>query len=565
MQAFRAAQRASSVVVSALIVLLLGLGAAIPVLVLMERLESDRSDLEVSGTNGTIYAAIEAESVHLQVFVAQERSRIAAGEDIPIPDTALATADMHLQTITALIGFIDLTAPAEAMELRIATGGLRAFFLAYVNHRSIETLDEFEARTLGLHDLAAALNEPATVALYESFLALSEGISLARWIVIIASLVGIPALLTVVLFSGVRWQRLLAVANRREEALTVGNAALERRNQQFHGLYQVVTEVAETLSMKYVVQTTVRESRRLLDADASAVMILEDGVLRTIGVEGEINGAPAGAPEQLELGQGVIGRAAKRGKVAHVTGTELDPAYSGEILPGAKSLLVVPLIVGARVVGALVAWSSVPSRFTEDDLQVAELMASQVATAIAAAGMQEESEQQAHHDVLTGLPNRRQLQQDTAYEFEAATRRGRKLAVAMVDIDHFKDFNDQYGHHTGDVALQRVATTLAANLRREDRVYRYGGEEFAVVFDGMEGNAAAEAAERLRKLVEADSAVPDASAVTISIGVAAAPEVTTEFFELVEAADQALYRAKDMGRNRVELAETQPVSLDAAA
>lgn len=161
-------------------------------------------------------------------------------------------------------------------------------------------------------------------------------------------------------------------------------------------------------------------------------------------------------------------------------------------------------------------------------------------------------------DALTGLANRRRLEERLQEEWTHARCTGRPIALAMVDIDHFKLYNDHYGHPTGDDCLQRVAAELTRNLRGTDLVARYGGEEFAVVMPGLDVAAATRAAERLREAV-AGLAEPHvlacAGIVTVSIGVASTtPSGDRDPEELLERADMELYRAKRGGRNQVRAA-----------
>jgi diguanylate cyclase (GGDEF)-like protein len=160
-------------------------------------------------------------------------------------------------------------------------------------------------------------------------------------------------------------------------------------------------------------------------------------------------------------------------------------------------------------------------------------------------------------DPLTGLANRRRLDQSLRDEWAQMKRSLAPLSLAMVDIDHFKRYNDLHGHPAGDRCLQRVAERLARTVRDTDLVARYGGEEFAVIMPHTEFTAAHEAAERLRVAI-ADLAEPMIAdeMVTASVGVATLrdPErQTTE--QLIERADTALYQAKRAGRNRVSSAD----------
>lgn len=160
-------------------------------------------------------------------------------------------------------------------------------------------------------------------------------------------------------------------------------------------------------------------------------------------------------------------------------------------------------------------------------------------------------------DSLTGVANRRRFDEALDHEWRRAARVGAPLACIMIDIDHFKAFNDRYGHLQGDACLRQIAHALVATVRRAgDIVARYGGEEFAVVLPGTTQAGAARVAEQLRGGVEALKLPNDASAtaphVTISLGVTTmTPTAGINPQTLVAGADRALYNAKRRGRNQV--------------
>src|SRR5439155_18075585 len=160
---------------------------------------------------------------------------------------------------------------------------------------------------------------------------------------------------------------------------------------------------------------------------------------------------------------------------------------------------------------------------------------------------------QANTDGRTGLTNSRAF--DESLEGLLASRKeGEHVAVLMLDIDHFKEFNDRYGHPAGDEALRAFAHLLRSSIREQDIAARYGGEEFAVYLPGLTAGAAAEVAERIRERTES-TIIPPAPGLTghltVPIGIAVAPDDGPQRVMLLKAADEALYRAKLAGRNRV--------------
>jgi diguanylate cyclase (GGDEF)-like protein len=164
-------------------------------------------------------------------------------------------------------------------------------------------------------------------------------------------------------------------------------------------------------------------------------------------------------------------------------------------------------------------------------------------------------ENEAHTDTLTGLPNRRRFDEEFARAFGSAQRRDRPLAIAIADIDHFKRYNDAFGHQAGDRALHAIGRAIANSVGRSgDFAARYGGEEFVVILEETTGEGAGDIAERIRTgAITAGFNAPDGGPLTVSVGIAVrAPNERAE--DLLRRADEALYTAKDGGRNRVAIA-----------
>ena len=214
--------------------------------------------------------------------------------------------------------------------------------------------------------------------------------------------------------------------------------------------------------------------------------------------------------------------------------------------------LAVPLETKGRALGALIASRRQEREWTAEDTELLSWAAAELSAALARAFAFEMAENQAFVDALTGLPNRRYLEEilDTV---GPRRRQGDRLGILMIDLDHFKQLNDRYGHAAGDRVLRAVAESISAAVRLDDTPARYGGEEFVVVLRRATGEQAADVAERIRaeiaEMVPSDLGLTER--ITVSIGVAVADSQSTDVRALIETADSALYRAKNQGRNRV--------------
>jgi len=228
--------------------------------------------------------------------------------------------------------------------------------------------------------------------------------------------------------------------------------------------------------------------------------------------------------------------------------------------PAAASLCVSLMAQGdASGVLCLVDGATAPSPrvFSEDEIRLARTVADQVGLAIANLRLRDTLRHQSIRDPLTGLYNRRYLEETLDRELRRAERAGQSLGVLMFDIDLFKQFNDTFGHEAGDVMLREVGRLLRDRFRREDIVCRYGGEEFVIVLPSATLD---ETINRARELEDAVRWLDvrhrgrSLGAVTLSLGVAVFPDHGQTIESLLRAADAALYRAKQTGRARVEVA-----------
>lgn len=247
--------------------------------------------------------------------------------------------------------------------------------------------------------------------------------------------------------------------------------------------------------------------------------------------------------------------ALRRGRL-HVHGDD-DDLPCRHLEAGCRSACV-PLLAHGEVLGLLVVLLGPDGPVPDDLEQRARTVGDHLALALANIELRETLRAQSIRDPLTGLYNRRYLDEHLPREVHRSDRTAAPIALLSIDLDHFKEYNDEHGHGAGDTALLSVASMIRLRCRDEDIVCRLGGEEFLVVMPGANGDEAGVRAEALRR---ACSELPFGAgrSLTMSVGVASYPEDGASIELVLEAVDEALYAAKRAGRNRVERAAGRAV------
>ncbi|MGL5192738.1 MAG: diguanylate cyclase [Chroococcales cyanobacterium] len=219
--------------------------------------------------------------------------------------------------------------------------------------------------------------------------------------------------------------------------------------------------------------------------------------------------------------------------------------------------LCVQMIAQGETLGMLYLASEEEKYLTPGKRQLARTVSEQVSLALANLKLRETLHQQSIRDPLTGLFNRRYLEESLNREIHRALRTQRSLAVVMIDVDRFKQFNDTFGHDAGDAVLRELGTFLQTHIRTSDIACRYGGEELTLILPDADLEDAAHRAEALRqgiKELEITHRGQALDQITISMGVSVCPDCGTDGDDLIKAADAALYRAKKEGRDRTVVA-----------
>ena len=307
--------------------------------------------------------------------------------------------------------------------------------------------------------------------------------------------------------------------------------------------------------------TILSRAVQALGAERGSIMLLDDRYESLVeesvvfGVQGPVKTSEE-LKNRFKLGEGVAGEVFSSGATKLINDISREKNYREffEKNPTVKSIICVPLQVRDSPIGVMNIVNKAESSFDPEDLQLALTMANQAAVVIEKARLFN----LATIDGLTGLIVHRHFQSKLEEEFRRAKRYGKPLSLIMTDIDHFKKFNDTWGHQTGDYVLREVAKCAISAIRDTDIAARYGGEEFSMILPETDEAGAALFAERLRQKVEISTFKGPKGdlKVTISLGVSSIPLNPAETtLEMIKLADEAMYVAKHNGRNQVRVSE----------
>jgi diguanylate cyclase (GGDEF)-like protein len=331
--------------------------------------------------------------------------------------------------------------------------------------------------------------------------------------------------------------------------------------KELQSLYEISKTLAEKIRTEDVFQRTIFGAQKIAQSDFAAIVLgpVDTGKLEIVDTAGINNQKLKGS--EFGLDDGLVG---------WVVGTERHDFSIGNLNerkdrralfspklanPKLSSVMIIPfgLLQGENIMGALVLGSLRANFYTDYEKKLFNMLANQAAVAINNAVIYQKVEQMATHDGLTGLANHRHFQEFLTRELAGSKRHRHKTSLILMDIDHFKKFNDTYGHPVGDLVLKRLASVFSGMAREVDLPARYGGEEFVVVLSQTDLKGAFKFAERIRKTVSRMVITTDDGQqlkVTLSLGVAVFPADAADKRSLIAAADAALYVAKNNGRNR---------------
>lgn len=346
--------------------------------------------------------------------------------------------------------------------------------------------------------------------------------------------------------------RVQRLAAERQDALSESHRLLGRLN----AMLGVINTISNRNRLTEILTEGLAETRNVFNADSGLIYRVgrKTGKLVIVSSFGY-------SDELLEkmkskgVGDAVSCMACSRHEPVTVDNLSTDDKCDNlaRVAPG--SSVCVPIMTEQKVWGVLHLRRRHPDAFTAGDVQLAQAIGYQFALAMQRAYLFDEVDLLAITDPMTELYNYRKLSRDLEREVMRSRRYNHPFSFIMADLDLFKQLNDTYGHQAGDTVLRQVTHALDSGRREVDRDYRYGGEEFCVLLPETRAHEAFEVAEKLRRRIESmDVEVEGAETplkVTISMGVASFPEDGDDAEGLITAADAALYRAKEGGRNMV--------------
>jgi diguanylate cyclase (GGDEF)-like protein/PAS domain S-box-containing protein len=357
---------------------------------------------------------------------------------------------------------------------------------------------------------------------------------------------------------------------------------LSKRSEQIATLNRVMRLLSSTLDLAKLLDMILHEIQQVIPYDSASIWLCRDESLEIIAAHGFPN-----SEDLIGIKYSLSSKDNPNTQVIRTRSPLIEADISSTYSSNSSAIpskypnrgwMGVPMIVGERVTGMLAFDKNVPNFYTQEQSQFALAFAAQAAIAIENARLysdaqkelverieaedkllklQKELEEQAIRDSLTGLYNRRFLDETLSRELSRAERDKYSVSVVMLDLDHFKMFNDTYGHDVGDLMLKQLGKLLSSQVRAGDIACRFGGEEFVVVMPKASLSVAKQRANDWRMKFESQQLIHEGEVLngTLSAGVAVYPLHGTSSEEIIRKADQAMYSAKAAGRNLVNTAE----------
>jgi diguanylate cyclase (GGDEF)-like protein/putative nucleotidyltransferase with HDIG domain len=310
--------------------------------------------------------------------------------------------------------------------------------------------------------------------------------------------------------------------------------------------------VSSSLNIQEIFGSFIEELRKVVDVDWASIVLVEEGDLCCVALSSK-EGSAYQVGEKFPITSTGTCWVVEHKKPLVIADLSKDLSFSTQknfYEQGMLSMVYLPLIAKGEVIGSFILASRRTDAYSQQHLNLLEQLASQIAMPLENARLYAETEEKARVDELTGLLNRRSLDEMIDSEISRHSRYGGSFTLAILDLDKFKSFNDTKGHLAGDNLLGKVGAIIKNVIRTSDYAFRYGGDEFAILLPQTTIEAASQVTERVRESIANELETGDIN-VTASIGLASWPEDGMSHSDVIAAADLTLYRAKWSGGNRI--------------
>lgn len=333
---------------------------------------------------------------------------------------------------------------------------------------------------------------------------------------------------------------------------------LVHTNEELQLMNEISSVLSRSLELEEVLGAALERLTQWSDFKAGSIFLAKDDFIEMQVAKG-LSQAFIKSMKKMSLGQGLSGLAAKRKRIVISEDAQTDERTKKTVLAreGLRASIAVPLIMKGKLQGVLTLGTPNTRKFSSGEINFLESIADQMAVVMENAKLYQKTIVLSRTDSLTGLFNSRYFEEILQRQLSWAKRKGQSFALMMLDIDNLKSINDLYGHDSGDMMLRKFSQLLRENLRESDFFARYGGDEFVVLLADCGKKTAKTVATKLKRKVATTRmfGFDKKPLMTTSIGLAMFPESASTMISLIKAADIAMYRAKQDGKNKICLFE----------
>jgi len=330
---------------------------------------------------------------------------------------------------------------------------------------------------------------------------------------------------------------------------------LRKRGQELALINRLARVITSSLNIRDVYGAFIDELKQVVSADWATIALIEGDEIRLEVLSTEVGSAWQAGEKMRLKGTGTEWVANNKEPVVEpdLAKNRRFKTGEGHLEHGIRSIVYLPLVVKNEAIGSLVVASRKPNAYTSGQVRLLERLAFQIAMPIENSQLYARAEQRARVDELTSLFNRRHFNECIKQEIERHTRHNGTLSLILLDLDYFKAYNDVEGHTAGDKILELIGRLVNVAIRNTDLAFRYGGDEFAIILPQSATHDTFIVAERVRGQIAAEMSKKNIK-ISASLGLASWPDNGVTSGELVNAADKALYHAKETGGNRTSVA-----------